>query len=131
MKVKAQNTIEAAQCLINTRKTFAYNASIHCSYYAVLQYMKYILTKTERNPLTYEEQNVTNKSTHEFILGEIVNRINNPTYSRTFAEQVRRLKKLRVDADYTRRNFTEDESLDTKQMAASAISKLKQYFGNI
>lgn len=131
MKYKARKSLSAAQKLIETREAFGYNSSIHCSYYAVLQYMKYMLANTDRSPLTYEEQKVTNKGSHEFILEEIASRINSQTNRRAFTQQVRALKKLRVDADYTERNFTENESLEAKEQADSAISKLKQYFGNI
>lgn len=131
MKYKAIKSLTSAQRLIDTRETFGYNSSIHCSYYAVLQYMKYMLANTDRSPLTYQEQMVTNKGSHEYILEEIANRINSPTNKRTFTQQVRVLKKLRLDADYTERDFSEDESLDAKEKADNAISKLKQYFGNI
>lgn len=131
MKHKAEKSLSAAQKLIDTRETFGYNSSIHCSYYAVLQYMKYMLANTNRRPLTYEEQNAKIKNSHEFILEEIANRINLQTNRRDFTQQVRTLKKLRVAADYTERDFTEDESLDVKEKADNVISKLKQYFGNI
>ena len=43
MKNKSQQSLEAAQKLIGLRKPLGYNSSIHCSYYAVLQYMKICL----------------------------------------------------------------------------------------
>lgn len=132
MKRKATQSLSAAQKLIGTCETYGYNSSIHCSYYAVLQYMKYILANTDKTPLTYEKQEEgKGRSSHEFILREIANRIITPTNSRDFTQQVRALKKLRVDADYTERDFTEVESLDVKQKADNLISKLKRYFGNI
>ena len=131
MKQKANKSLEAAQSLINTRETYGYNSSVHCSYYTVLQYMKYILAKTDRRPLAYNEQNSSSQSSHDFVIEEIVNRIKKSTDGRDFAQQVRRLKKQRVDADYTDRNFTEDESLGCKENAVGAISKLKRYFGDL
>lgn len=129
MKSKAEENLESAQILINAKQ---YTTSIHCSYYAVLEYMKYMLAKTERTPIEYEKQN-NNKGgdTHTFVLDEIKNRIKNPKNARTFAQEVRFLKAERVQADYELRSFTDEESLDCMQNAKGLITNLKTYFGNI
>ena len=129
MKRKAFNSLEAAKRLVEMRETCGYNSSVHCSYYAVLQYMKYKLANCEENPLPYDKQNdKKNGSSHEFILNEIKQRINNPYKAKGFMEKVRNLKKYRVEADYTQRDFTEEESLECKEQAEQAIKKLNQYF---
>lgn len=56
MKSKALNSLKAAQRLVEARETYGYNSSIHCSYYALLQYMKYKLATFKKNPLPYEKQ---------------------------------------------------------------------------
>lgn len=131
MKEKAIKTLEAAQILVDSRKVSGYNSSIHCSYYAVFQYMKFMLAHTDKRPLPYDKQDNNDKDSHEFVLTEIKNRINGTNNSRNFAQCVRWLKHQRKDADYTSRDFTADECLDCKEKAEGAISKLKQYFGNL
>ena len=56
MDKKAWKSLEAAKRLIEAHKTYGYNSSIHCSYYAVLQYMKYTLTTCRINPLSYKNR---------------------------------------------------------------------------
>lgn len=48
-----------------------------------------------------------------------------------FTHDVRDLKKDRIDADYSEREFSLDESLECKEQANRLISILKRYFGNI
>lgn len=50
MKSKALNSLKAAQRLVEAREIYGYNSSIHCSYYALLQYMKYKLATFKRIP---------------------------------------------------------------------------------
>ena len=132
MKSKALGNLDVAQLLINERDERSCTASIHCSYYAVLQYMKYILAHSN-NPITYEEQTQQTKyqSSHEYIIFEIKERFSDPKQARDFAQDVRDLKKDRVAADYSEREFSLDESLECRDQANRLISKLKRYFGNI
>lgn len=44
MKTKAQSNLVSAQNLISCKQ---YTDSVHCSYYAVFQYMKYMLAHTQ------------------------------------------------------------------------------------
>lgn len=118
----------ASQVLINNK---LYTSSVHCSYYAVLQYMKYILHATTNSPIPYQSQDDKNVSSHEYLLTETKNRINKPKDAKSFAEEFRFLKGERVRADYNLEKFTDVESLDCRQKADSLISKLKTYFGNI
>lgn len=129
MKEKANNSLKAAQNLVNTRETFGYNSSIHCSYYATLQYMKYVLANTNKRCIPYSNQDDYGRDSHNHILTEIVNRIDNSRNGRFFREDVKLLKSERKDADYTQRDFTQDESLECIKMAKGIISKLNQYFG--
>ena len=50
MKTKALDNLASSQLLINNRH---YTASVHCSYYAVFQYMKYMLAHTNNRPVSY------------------------------------------------------------------------------
>ena len=135
MKTKAIGNLNVAGALINKQEENSCTASIHCSYYAVLQYMKYTLAHTDKEPLTYEEQDEQSKgkSSHEYIIVQIKQRIDRhrPKAAQEFAQTVRELKDMRIDADYSSRQFTVEESLKCKQQAEGLIAKLKTYFGNL
>lgn len=130
MKTKAIENLDSAQLLIDRGY---YTASVHCSYYAVFQYMKYMLATTADSPISFDDQDAhTGESSHEYILIETRDRINaNATKKRDFTNAVRNLKQDRVEADYHQKQFTVDESLDCKANADGLITKLKTYFGNI
>ena len=132
MKSKALGNLDVAQLLINERDERSCTASIHCSYYAVFQYMKYMLENTDRNPISYEVQSENTKvqNSHEYMILEIKQRIPKQKDARDFAQDVRALKKDRVDADYSTREFSVEESLNCKQQVEGLITKLKTYFGN-
>lgn len=128
MKSKSNNSLKAAQKLIDTREDFGYNSSVHCSYYAVFQYMKYVLANTERC-IPYSNQDSQGENSHNHILNEIVNRISNPRNGRNFKDGVKWLKSERKEADYTLRDIEQDECLECVDKAKGLISKLNQYFG--
>ena len=130
MKTKALENITSAQKLIDCKQ---FTSSVHCSYYAVFQYMKYMLANTTNKPIALVDQDAhKGDSSHEYILTEIKNRINkDPRTVRNFTETVRLLKNDRVDADYHLRNFTDIESITCKDYAVGLIANLKTYFGNL
>ena len=130
MKTKANKNIQSAQILIDKKQ---YTSSVHCSYYAVFQYMKYMLANTDKNPITLANQDAhKGDSSHEYILIEIKNRISaSPQLVRTFTETVRLLKNERVEADYHQKEFDDIEGLTCKNRAEGLIANLKKFFGNI
>ena len=130
MKTKANKNIQSAQILIDKKQ---YTSSVHCSYYAVFQYMKYMLANTDKNPITLANQDAhKGDSSHEYILIEIKNRISaSPQLVRTFTETVRLLKNERVEADYHQKEFDDIEGLTCKNRAEGLIANLKNFFGNI
>ena len=130
MKTKANKNIQSAQILIDQKQ---YTSSVHCSYYAVFQYMKHMLANTDKNPITLANQDAhKGDSSHEYILIEIKNRINaRPHLVRAFTETLRLLKNERVEADYHQREFDDVEVLTCKNRAEGLIANLKTFFGNI
>jgi len=131
MKTKANDNLNSAQLLINNKQ---YTTSVHCSYYAVFQNMKYmLLANTTNNPLSLASQEShPGEPSHEYILLEIKKRLNiSFQEERKFTDEVRYLKKERVDADYKLRDFSDLESLNCIDKAKGVITKLKTYFGNI
>lgn len=130
MRLKAIANLDVAEELINKRDEEYSTISIHCSYYAVLQYMKYTLATTKENPILYKDQNNRSdkKGSHDTIIMEIQKRIKDRHKAKDFAEEVRLLKKKRVEADYSSKRFSIDESLSCKENADSLINKLKCFF---
>ena len=128
MKAKACENLEAAKILINSKQ---YTSSIHCSYYAVFQYMKYMLAHIKNDPISYEKQDNQRQDSHEYIIENIKNKIIKPANAKDFKEGISSLKRYRKIADYTTTNFSMEESLEQKQNAENLIAKLKTYFGNI
>lgn len=132
MKDKALGNIIVARELLNNGDIFYCNASIHCSYYAVLQYMKYMLAHTSKSPIAYDEQDSScGNDSHNFILQNVQNRITNLSNSRSFAQKVRDLKNIRIVVDYHIEIVHQESGLECLQKAESCIANLKQYFGNI
>lgn len=133
MKKKAIANLELAQELINHQKDSLCTISVHCSYYAVFQYMMYVLANTGNNPISYEIQKNKTKcqSSHDYIINEVGHRITNRYKASNFTRQVRVLKNKRALADYGKDIFSVEESLMCKNLADSLIAKLKCYFGNI
>ncbi|MDE5760215.1 MAG: HEPN domain-containing protein [Bacteroides sp.] len=130
MKNKSDNNMLSAQILIDNKQ---FTSSVHCSYYAVFQYMKYMLANTSDRPITFATQDAhSGESSHEYILTEIKNRINaKPQMIRTFTQTVRLLKNNRVDADYHHKDFSDEESITCRDLANTLITNLKTYFGNL
>lgn len=128
MKTKALENLASSQLLIDQHH---YTASVHCSYYAVLQYMKYMLANTSKKPVSYPSQSQPGSDSHDYLIGLIRDRINNPLNARNFVEGIRELKKQRVSADYELFEFSDIDSLDCRSKAEGLIMKLKTYFGNI
>ncbi len=132
MKDKAKGNIIVARALLNKSDSCYCNASIHCSYYAVLQYMKYMLAHTTRCPIAYEEQDSScGSDSHNFILQNVQNRITDPRNARNFAQKVRDLKNIRITADYHIEIVHQERGLECLDKAENCIANLKQYFGNI
>lgn len=132
MQNKSSQSLLAAQKLLNEHADYA-TQSVHCSYYAVFQYMKYFLAHDSHNPLSYEQQDklpCENKSSHEVILEEVKHRLNmKPGDLKKVTESIRDLKQARVRADYYTDIFSEDEALSRKAQAECLISKLKRQVG--
>lgn len=126
MNKKSAQTLSVAQLLIDKRY---YTQSVHCSYYAVRQYIQYKLATTKNNPISYEEQKVkmNGKDSHEILLDEIRGRIQSPKECKSFTEEFRALKSSRVSADYSQHQFNDEEGCDCKAQAERLIKKIDYY----
>lgn len=139
MDKKSQENLDSAELLITHGK---YTASIHCSYYAVFQYMKYALnsfTISLKNPnISYKEQNKLkrckapnkNKKSHIVITNEVVKRLAEvcPTTAHEFSQKIEDLKDHRNIADYQINFLKKKKSKKDLDLAKSLISTLKSKF---
>ena len=106
-----------------------WTTSVHCSYYAVFQYMKYLLAEKADLPISYSSQDDnTGEDSHKYILQEIKNRIPNITAARNIGNRIKDLRQKRVLADYKNYIFSQDDSLDCFSEADAIIRNLKTLF---
>ncbi|MCQ2235140.1 MAG: HEPN domain-containing protein, partial [Paludibacteraceae bacterium] len=97
MNKKSQENLDSAELLINAGR---YTSSIHCSYYAVFQYAKYILNVCEYKPIPYDKQSLD----HSQIISNLESRIEvisgDKTRSASIRSSIHCLKSDRKKADY-------------------------------
>ena len=125
MNKKSEENIFAAEELICRGY---YNSSIHCSYYALFQYMKYILDS--RGLCSYAEQTDKTKTpgSHNNILEELRLHIEDAKLSRNVRNSCRSLKTRRTKADYEIIPMEQDESQICLNDVRNMIAQLNQYF---
>lgn len=125
MNVKSDDSFDAGVELIN--KKF-YTQSIHCLYYSVLQLMMYKLAVAKDHPLSYEQQKAKkalfSSSTHDWLFSEIRGRFSGRVRN-VFQEDFHFLKQQRIDADYERRVFTDEDSLKCRELSERLRAKLR------
>lgn len=108
-------------------KPQGWTTSVHCSYYAVFQYMKYLLAEKAESPISYESQDAhTGEDSHKFILEEIKNRIASRNTARNIGERIKVLRHQRVLADYKDHIFDQADSLSCLSEADAIIRNLKK-----
>lgn len=133
MDKKSQENLESAEMLIKSGK---YNSSIHCSYYAVFQYMKHALCNSPQIPMSYSAQNRMTSCgySHVKILRALKKRIvrvdGNIQDASLIGNRIELLKDNRVNADYNE-NFVFDYngSNNCLNEAKSIIELIKNKFG--
>lgn len=129
MKDKTDANISAAEFLIAQAEGVHCNASIHCSYYAVLQYMKYLLHNLKKGSIKYPSQKKENVGSHDFIYSEVLNRFEGkPQELKKYKEYFSSLRTHRQKADYTLETFSLDECSKCYDMALGLITLLRNKF---
>lgn len=126
MDLKSKSSLDAGDILLSKG---CYSQSVHCFYYSVLQMMKHCLAHCKVNPLDYSAQDekakLNNKSSHEWLVSEIKPRFSNRKMREGFDEDFALLKKERVAADYSPRQFSQDEGASCKSAAERMLGKLR------
>ena len=132
MQYKSDRNLAAAQRIIDGNDETYCFASVHCSYYAVLQFMKYLLANVKVNPIPYVDQDAYSDSdSHERILKEVRNRMGqNPKVERSFLQTFNQLRKQIKLADYTTQRYTVLECIEIRDKADGLIKNLTSYFNN-
>lgn len=125
MNKKSEENILAAEVLIH--KGY-YNSSIHCSYYALFQYMKYILDHCGLCTYKSQDKKTKAKGSHDNILKELNPHIKDIVLRFTVDTSFQCLKKQRAVADYKISPFGEVESQTCLDEVRDMIEQLKKYF---
>ncbi len=130
MRAKSYANIAAANFLVSYGEGVHCNASIHCSYYATLQCMRYILNHLRKGAIPYKEQRKQGKiSSHEFVFDKILNNLEcPPKVEKRYKELFRALKKKRETADYELETFPIEDCLDCESNAKEIIRILENCF---
>ena len=125
MNKKSEENIRVAEVLISQEY---YNSSVHCSYYALFQYMKYILNS--QGFCSYQEQDAkTNtKGSHNNILKELELHIEDAKLRWKVHHSFLLWKKLRRMADYQVTQVVQGESQKCLDCVHNMITELNQYF---
>ncbi len=130
MKDKAQSNIDLATRLLNDGDDYSANASIHCSYYAVVQYMKHMLDSDPLRPISLRDQdaNAGGAGSHNYLITETATRLSqDATCQQVFRQRVRNLKQLRVVADYKSTVLGQREGKRCLEEAKSLIKQFEDY----
>ena len=130
MKDKAQSNIDLATRLLNDGDDYSANASIHCSYYAVVQYMKHTLASDPLRPISLSDQdaNARRAGSHNYLITETATRLSqDATCQLAFRRRVRNLKQLRVVADYKSDIVRQCDGERCLEEAKSLIKQFEDY----
>ncbi|WP_320970674.1 hypothetical protein [Bacteroides nordii] len=124
IKHKSEENLEAAKILNNNRK---FTSSVHCSYYAILQMMKYALSA--KCDISYEKQNeMREKDSHIYIRDEVLYQLSNIKVKTSIKRTFDAAKALRKKADYLEAKIEDEDSIGLYEEAEALINKLKKEF---
>lgn len=125
MNKKSEENILAAEELIC--KGY-YNSSIHCSYYALFQYMKYILNSQGLCSYAVQDQNTNGPGSHHNILTELRKHIKDVALSRNVRDSFQNLKTQRTIADYQVTPIAQIDSQKCLDDVRDIIERLSKCF---
>lgn len=130
MKVfeKSQSYRTAAQRLIDA-KTHPH-CSIVYSYFYVYEYMKFLLANRNKDAVLYQDQDYPGEDSHLKIRDAVFAKITNKEANNT-QKKISDLHDIRVAAEYSIKQYTNEEALDTLEKAIELQKKLKYYYNNL
>lgn len=129
LKLKSEFNFDAGIKLINEH---LYAPSVHCLYYSVFQLMKVIIN--DYDGIKFEnfdiEAKTLKETSHQFVIHKINNHVfefNKDDY-RLISSKIKKLKKLRTQADYDDCEILIDEAEEARMYADELRSKLREIF---
>lgn len=129
VRQKSNIYLNASQLLID--KNEALNCSIALAYYSVFVYMKHLLANVKKNPISYEESKFEGKQVHnELRKKAIEERIKSEEW-KDLDKRVKKLHDLRVEAEYSGRNFDREEAMKYNKEADYLRKRLKYFYNSL
>ena len=123
LQQKSQENIDSADLLVDNGY---FNASVHCSYYSCLQLMKLTIKKIgniDFNTQRIDSRDKNNGGSHIYYLKTFRNLFLVGPFKveiERYTNEIRKLKELRVQADY------DPEKVDSLK-SRSAVSKAQEF----
>ncbi|MDR2813245.1 MAG: hypothetical protein LBB79_01100 [Prevotellaceae bacterium] len=132
LQKKSEDLVKAANLLHGAG---LFPAVAHSAYYCCVQLMKHIwLHSMKKTEMDLRERNKHSDKgralgTHEFLISNIATFIYAKSTAdfRTFSNDIGKLKKLRVNADYYDETFNEKQSSETLRISNKILPILKKY----
>lgn len=126
---KSKQNLNAGDLLI---KSGLPNPSVHCSYYATLQYMLHIIHKVIGNSKTEFDAGArnNNEGTHDWakkLVGFELAKKSQEEF-KWFQRRFPELKQIRKNADYTEAIITKDDGIDALKRSDALINTLRNNF---
>lgn len=135
LKNKSVINLDSAKLL---KENSYYAPSVHCSYYSVLQLMKYAVCETigisyedqDKEINLLKQQKAAAKGTHEYLISKIedvIREVDKPNFT-AFTRKVKDLKTFRNKSDYDDVSITFDQSRTAFDLATELRDQLKKTF---
>jgi len=132
LKSKSEFNLEGAGLLIDNN---CYAPSVHCSYYSVLQFLKYKFVELKEITYSVLTQNTIadHRNSHKYLIDEfcVLLRADSKRYIsvfevRTLKRDIEDLKQFRIDSDYEDIEINHDKSTKALGLSKSIVSRLKK-----
>lgn len=132
LRQKSEQNFSAAEILI---KNGLHAPSVHCCYYSCFQLSKFALEDffgvdylTQEKELSQLKQTRTGKiGTHEYVikrLGDEIRKCSKEAYL-TFTNNIKELKKFRVESDYDNVVVTDEQSTKSLRLTTEVLHLLR------
>ncbi|TAH04942.1 MAG: hypothetical protein EAZ15_00310 [Sphingobacteriales bacterium] len=124
---KSKSSLEAST-LLHAEELYA--SSVHCSYYSSVQLMRFVLFnkfEVEENEFDNRKE-VKSSGSHNYLISFFRDKISKTIIPRDFANNLRDLKKLRKNADYSQKIIIERDSLNARKLADITNNALTKNF---
>lgn len=123
---KSDKNILAADLLVV--KEF-YSSSIHCYYYSTFQLMSHIIFNVFNVDENQFRENIKGKNSHNYLINLFRNDlILGGQDIRVIGNDLRDLKQLRRDADYTQKVVTKSNSSSARHFSVKLNSAIKKMY---